>query len=174
VLGDEENDFDTAVATFGEVVALWYVDRVLTAEIVLAACDVLAAGADGPSLRMLAAVSIPDVRDEEVVDVLEAALREVGLPYAPKHTAAARTAGLIAIARRTLSGIDTPHELTHFARHEFRPASEDSGCPEFDQLIVELADMDDLYDEDVMCSDDEADARITAQARRIVELAQVT
>jgi hypothetical protein len=31
VLGDEENDFDTALATFGEVVALWYVDRVLTA-----------------------------------------------------------------------------------------------------------------------------------------------
>ena len=31
--------------------------------------------------------------------------------------------------------------------------------------------MDDLYDEDVMCSDDEADALITAQARRIVDLA---
>jgi hypothetical protein len=170
VLGDEGNDFDTAVATFGEVVALWYVDRVLTAEIVLAACDVLAAGADGPSLRMLAAVSIPDVRDEEVVDVLEAALREVGLPYAPKHTAAAHRAGLIAIAGRTLLGIDTPHELAHFARHEFRLPPEDSGCSEFDRLIMELADMDDLYDEDVMCSDDEADVLITAQARRIVEL----
>ena len=78
---------------------------------------------------------------------------------------------MIAIARRTLSGIDTPHELTHFARHEFRPPSEDSGCSEFDQLIVELADMDDLYDEDVMCSDVEADALIIAQAGRIVDLA---
>jgi hypothetical protein len=174
VLGDEENDFDKVVATFGEVVALWYVDRVLTAEIVLAACDVLAAGADGPSLRMLAAVSIPDVRDEEVVDVLEAALREVGLPYAPKHTAAARRAGLIAIARRTLSGIDTPRELAHFARHEFWPPPHNSDRSAFDQLVAELADMDDLYDEEVLCSDDEADALITAQARRIVDLAQGT
>ena len=133
MLGDEENDFDTAVATIGEVVALWYVDRVLTAEIVLAACDVLAAGADGPSLRMLAAVSISDVRDEEVTDVLEAApARGLAYPTREQQTAAARTAGLIAIARRTLSGIDTPHELTHFARHEFRPPPEDSGCSEFD------------------------------------------
>ena len=59
MLGDEENDFDTAVATFGEVVALWYVDRVLTAEIVLAACDVLAAGSSTSSRPPCARLACP-------------------------------------------------------------------------------------------------------------------
>jgi hypothetical protein len=87
---DEETLIGTAVAKMGEVVALWYVDRADTAEIVEAACDLLVAGADGPSLCMLAAVSIRGVRDEDVVEVLEPALREIGLPYEQKNTAAAR------------------------------------------------------------------------------------
>jgi hypothetical protein len=86
---------------------------------------------------------------------------------------------LIAIARRTLSGAETQKELARFAWYEYWhpwgtswiPAPPREGLSDFEQLVSDLAYMHDLYDEDVVCDEEEADALVTAQARRIVALA---
>ncbi|MFI5779320.1 hypothetical protein [Nocardia sp. NPDC051570] len=76
------------------------------------------AGFDGPALRMLAAVSIHQA-DQEVADLLEPALREVGLPCFAQGTVAAQQAGLTAMAARVLRGSLTPRELTAWAHKTF-------------------------------------------------------
>jgi hypothetical protein len=52
-----------------DAVALWYVNCGSAADIVRAACDLLVAGSDGPSLCTLAAVSIGHA-DEQVPELL--------------------------------------------------------------------------------------------------------
>jgi hypothetical protein len=97
-----------------DVVALWYVGQGSAADIVYAACDLLAAGVDGPALRELAAVSIA-AADIEVPELLESALNDVGLEYHVKTSAEANHAGLVAMASQALSGAITPRHLTQFA-----------------------------------------------------------
>ena len=140
-----------------EVVALWYVDRSTCAEIVYAACDLLAADFDGPSLRLLGAVSIDDAY-AEVPPLLEAAMADVGLPYLAPGSAAAELAGLQAMAARTVSGAITPRELTAWVHGWF-------GHTRL-ELVELLAALDDDYDighVDV----EEIDAEVLAEARRL-------
>src|SRR5689334_2721013 len=98
-----------ALSTMRGVVGLWYVGQSSTADLVHAACGLLVAGLDGPSLRMLAAVSIHNA-DEEVPELLESALRDVDLTYHPKGSTPAQEAGVNAMASRVVSGTLSPEK----------------------------------------------------------------
>ena len=149
----------SALTAMRDVVALWYVDQSTCAEIVYAACDLLAAEFDGPALRQLGAVSIDDAY-AEVPPLLEAAMTDVGLPYLAPDSAAAELAGLRAMAARALSGAITPRELTAWVHGRF-------GHTRL-ELAESLAALDDDYDIghlDVV----EIDGEVLAEARRIAQ-----
>src|SRR3982074_1947415 len=101
-----------------EAVALWYVGEGTAAGIVYAACELLVAELDGPSLCMLAAVSVVHA-DEEVPKLVESGLHDVGLAYYPKGSDAAQENGLRLMASRVLSGHLTPIALAAWAHATF-------------------------------------------------------
>ncbi|QFU90114.1 hypothetical protein [Amycolatopsis sp. YIM 10] len=126
-----------ALTSLRDTVGLWYVDQVGADALVRAACTLLVAGFDGPSLCMLAAVSVKNA-DNEVPEYLEAALHEVGLDFHERDTPAAREAGLRAMAAQTLSHAVTPRKLAGWAHRTFghdtlepaeRPAELDDASP---------------------------------------------
>jgi hypothetical protein len=147
-----------------DVVGLWYVGHCTAAQVVYAACDLLAVGFDGPSLCVLAAVSI-DHADVDVPDLLEPALADVGLTYHAKGSLAAQQAGLIAMAERTLSNRLPPRALAAWAHSTF-------GHEKL-ELAEHLAALDDTYDtlEFTNTTREDVDAEVMNEARRIVEAA---
>ncbi|MEU6973463.1 hypothetical protein AB0A71_38240 [Kitasatospora aureofaciens] len=76
-------------------------------EVVLAACDALATGLDGPALRALAACEKAEV-DRELLNLLPAALEEQGLTYYTFGSDEASEAGVRLLASRMLDGRLTP------------------------------------------------------------------
>ncbi len=150
----------TALSAMRDVVALWYVGQSTPTDIVYAACDLLAAGCDGPSLRELAAVSI-GAADFEVPDLLELSLHDVGLTYHPTDSDAAKLAGLIVMVTRTLSNVVTPRDLVRWAYATF-------GYESF-ELATRLADFDDDYENLVSFgrTREEVDAKVMAEVRWI-------
>lgn len=119
---------------------------------VSAACDVLAAGADSPALRMLAAVSYRTAHTE-MAPLLEAALRELDLPP-PSADGAVR-----AMCARTLAGEVTPRGLASWVHRTFGH-----------DRAVKLAEFDDAYDivdytEETV---ENIDAAVLAEARRLL------
>ena len=150
----------TALSAMRDVVALWYVGQSTPADIVYAACDLLAAGLDGPSLRELAAVSV-GLADFEVPDLLEPSLHDVGLTYHRTDSDAAKLAGLIVMVTRTLSNVVTPRELLRCAYAMFGYESVD--------LATRLADFDDDYEnlDSFGRTREEVDAEVMAEVRWI-------
>lgn len=148
-----------------DAAALWSAGLGSAVEVVDAACVSLVAGRDGDSLRMLAAVSTQqgaaDAGDE-VAELLEPTLTELGLRHYPRYSTAANDAGLRALCRRHLRGELAPWRLTHLAHgmfgHQPGPAEE---LWELDEVYASL-DVVDLTVEDV-------NAQVTAAARRLVE-----
>jgi hypothetical protein len=100
-----------------DTVALWYVDRRSAADVVRAACDVLAAGLGGPAMGELAAVSVVSaaVAEEQVPPLLAAALDEVGLDHQLKGSRAGEDAGVLAMAVEVLAGSLPPRALASWA-----------------------------------------------------------
>jgi hypothetical protein len=144
-----------------DVVALWCVGHRTAADLVYSACDLLAAGFDGPALRELAAVSI-DQAEIEVPDLLKAALQDVGLPYHTNASSvAAQQAGLTAMARQTLSDALTPRELAAWAHETF------GHQVEFAASLAEFDDFDTVGYTDTTRED--VDAQVIAEPRRIVD-----
>ncbi|WP_081809659.1 hypothetical protein [Amycolatopsis keratiniphila] len=154
-------NLETALSHMRDVVARWYVGQARAADIVHTACDLLVAGLDGPSLCMLAAVSVRHA-DEEVPELLEAALRDVGLAFFEKGTQAAQETGLQAMAARVLSGAMTPRELAVWAHATFG-----HGTLERAERLVQL---DDFYDTvDYMeATVEDLDAEVLRAARGIL------
>ena len=146
------------VEEFGDVVALWSVQEKSAGDVVLAACDLLVAGVDGPAVSRLAAASVREGFD---MHVLEEALRELGLEHHDHGTEAGKEAGLRAMARRTLSGELTPRDLTRWVH---RTCGHDRIA-----LAAELALLDDVYDSlgVTALSEDDVDADVMAEVRRI-------
>lgn len=146
------------VEEFRDTVALWLVSQKSAGDVVLAACDLLVAGIDGPAVSRLAAASVRDGFD---LHVLEDALRELGLEHHDHGTAAAKEAGLRAMAGRTLAGRLAPRELTRWAH---RTCGHDQI-----ELAQGLAELDDVYDMlDVTdASEADVDAEVLAEARRL-------
>jgi hypothetical protein len=86
---------DQATGTLQDTTALWSIDAVSPQAVVRCACDALIAGLDSPSLRILAGLTRAEA-DYHVLDILPAALAEIGLDFYPRGSrggqeAAART-----------------------------------------------------------------------------------
>lgn len=145
-----------------ESAALWSAELAPATDLVHVACAALAAGVDGPGLRMLAALSThQDNLDYEVAELAEAALTEVGLTHHPRHSPAAEAAAISALARQCLRGHIPPRELTRTAHALFGHE---------DGPFLDLSELDDVYDSlDVTdLSVEEVDEQVREAARRVV------
>jgi hypothetical protein len=152
---------DQALRNLRETVALWNVDYVRSTDVVDAACDLLVAGLDSPSLRILAGVPRRNA-DIEVPQIVEPALREIGLEYHCRGSREAEEAAVRALAMRVLSGSVEPSALTVWAHRRFGHDGLDLA-----QRLVELDDVYDAYeydDGDQSTVDDD----VIAEARRLV------
>jgi hypothetical protein len=150
----------SAVTTMRIVVGLWYIGVRSAADIVKTACDLLVAGFDGPALRELAAAP-PHLTDSEVSDLLEPALRDVGLPCHRPDSSAARFEALAAMASLTLSNAATPSALAISAWWYF---------DEDDEFARPLTQFHDFYASGSHSDTarEEIDAKVMAEANRIV------
>ena len=149
----------SAVTTMRIVVGLWYVGERTPADIVNTACDLLVAGFDGSALRELAAAP-PHLTDAEVSDLLEPALRDVGLPCHRPDSSAARFEALASMASLTLSNAATPSALAIIAWWYF----------DEDEFARPLAHFHDFYAFGSHCDTarKEVDSKVMAEANRIV------
>jgi hypothetical protein len=150
-----------------DAAALWSVGYVRAAELVEAACDLLVTRHDGPSLAMLAGVHARNA-DEEVPKLLEAALHEVGVEFYPPGSRAGAEAAVKTLARRVLTGAMEPSALTVWAHRTFG-----HGTLDLAERLVELDDVYDCLDVTDMTEQD-VDADVIAEARRIVDSTNVT
>jgi hypothetical protein len=153
---------EDAATELRNAAALWSVGYLSAADIVAVACDGLVAGLDGSALRMLAAVPYRNA-DNEAPEILQAALEELGLQYAPPGSRSALVAAVEALSARALAGRLTPRELAFWAHsrigHDQLPLAEG------------LVELDDVYD-CIEYSDqtaEETDAEVLAEARRILD-----
>jgi len=149
-----------ALAAFPDAVALWYVDQIAAADVVLAACDLLASGVDGSAVRELAAVELARA-DIEVHAILEAVLDELGLPNHPRGSEAAQRIAFSAMAARVLSSSITPRDFAAWAHEQF-------GHESFDEAD-DLANMQDRYEYNEHTGEpcDDLDAEVIALARQV-------
>jgi hypothetical protein len=151
----------TALVIMRDVVALWCVGHKTAADIVYSACDLLVNGLDGPALRALAAVPL-DQADIEVAELLEPAMKDIGLPYYSMGSTASLQAGLVAMASQTLSGAFTPGYLAAWAYETFGHQVD---------FAADLARFDDVYEvgDGTNSTREDVDKEVIAEARRIVE-----
>jgi len=153
---------EDAATELGNAAAMWSVGYLSAADVVRAACDGLVAGLDGSALRMLAAVPYRNA-DDEVPEVLEAAVDELGLAYQPRGSRSGLVAALKALCARVLAGTLTPRELASWAH--------DAIGHDRLSLAERLVELDDTYD-CVEYSDqavEETDEVVLAEARRILD-----
>ena len=116
--------------------ALWSIGAVSSEGVVACACDALAAGADSPSLRILAGLT----RGEAAYDVpriLPAALEELGLEFYSRESHEGQEATARALAAQAVAGRLTPRQLAAEIHRHFS-----HGLP----LAERLAFLDDEYD----------------------------
>lgn len=156
-----------AVQRFVHTAALWNVDSTSTESLIRAACDVLVADADGPAMRMLAAVPMsPMVSVWEVADLVDAALAELGKALPPRETEGAAEAAVRSMAARAVHGEIQPRELVAWAHRVIGHQG-----PAVAQTLVEL---DDAYDLSVDGYEDrtivELDADTMREARRLADV----
>jgi hypothetical protein len=156
-----------ALERMREVVALWYVDQCSHADIVYAACDLLAAGLDGPALCELAAVSVKRA-DVDVPPLLESALGDLGLAAARKGGPEALQQGLQAMASRVLAGAIAPRVLTQRAYSAWIADDTDD---ETSELVESLAQLEGDYEvaEALAYDTADVDAKVIAEARWIAK-----
>ncbi|MFG1801338.1 hypothetical protein ACGFI4_14355 [Micromonospora carbonacea] len=151
-----------ALSRMRDAAALWSVDYIDATEIVHAACDLLVTGYDGTALGMLAAVSLRHA-DQDVPDILHAALAEVGLTYYEKNGTAGAEAAVRTLAARVVAGTLPPMDLAVWAHRRFGHGTL--------ALAERLVELDDVYDcvEYSNITDPEVDAEVVAEAHRILE-----
>ncbi|MBQ0893225.1 hypothetical protein KBX37_08965 [Micromonospora sp. U56] len=125
------------VSKLHDAAVLWAVGYGSALDVVRAACDALVAGADGPSVAMLAGVSVRQA-DTELRDLLPAALDELGSPLYAENSEEAEVAALKVLASRALAGDLSSRELADWAHRTFGH----DRLP----LAEPLAALDDQYD----------------------------
>jgi hypothetical protein len=106
--------------------------------------------------------------DDEVPDLLEAALHEVGLESYPPGSRAGAEAAVRTLARRVLDGLLEPSALTVWAHSTFGHDTL--------ELADRLVELDDVYDclEVTDMTEQNVDADVIAEARRIVGSTDLT
>jgi len=152
---------DGALTRMHDASALWSVGRVTAAELIRTACELLVAGFDGPNLAMLAGVHVRRA-DEEIGELLEPALDDVGLPHYPRGSRAGQEAAVRILASRVLAGTLAPRDLAAWAHSAVGHDGID--------LAERLVELDDSYDmlEYLGTTEQELHDEVVAQARRIV------
>ena len=105
------------VEEFRDLVASWHADEITDGDVVLAACDLVVAGIDGPAVSTLAGASLRHSW-EEMPPLLGDALRELGLEHHEHGTDGGKIEGLRLMARRTLAGRMSPRELSRWAHRK--------------------------------------------------------
>jgi hypothetical protein len=144
-----------------EGAALWSIGYITAADVVSNACDLLVAGHDGPALRMLAAVPFRHA-DQEVPEILEAALADIGLSCYPRVSRAGQEAAVRALAARVLAGAVAPRSVARWAHSKIG----------HDRLALaeRFVELDDVYDtiEYTDMTEQDVDADVIAEARRIL------
>jgi len=98
---------DQATRTLQDTAALWSIGAVSPQAVVKCACDALIAGLDSPSLRILAGLTRTEA-DYHVLDILPAALAELGLDFYPRDSRSGQEAAARALAAQAVSGSLTP------------------------------------------------------------------
>ncbi|MFI7666926.1 hypothetical protein [Nocardia sp. NPDC049526] len=149
-----------AATKLQDTTALWSAGLGSPAEVVMAACDALVAGLDGPALQVLASISLRDA-GYDLREHLPAALEEQGLEFYDRDSVTAREAAVRALARQLLAGSLTPRQL---ARQSHRAFGHEL------PLAESLACLDDEYDTIEYSSRtvQEIDDDVATEARRIV------
>ena len=150
---------DQATGTLQDTAALWSIDAVSPQAVVGCACDALIAGLDSPSLRILAGLTRAEA-DYQVLDILPAALAELGLDFYPRGSCSGQEAAVRALAAQAVSGSLTPRELAAAIHRHFG-----HGLP----LTERLAALDDEYDlgEYATMTHEQIDREVIAEARRL-------
>ena len=148
--------FDQVTGTLQDTAALWSIDAVSPQAVVRCACDALIAGLDSPSLRILAGLTRAEA-DYHVLDILPAALAELGLDFYPRGSCSGQEA---AGRAQAVSGSLTPRELAAAIHRHFG-----HGLP----LTERLAALDDEYDlgEYATMTHEQIDREVIAEARRL-------
>src|ERR1700761_5943413 len=150
---------DQATGTMRDTAALWSIDAVSPQAVVGRACDALIAGLDSPSLRILAGLTRAEA-DHQVLDILPAALAELGLDFYPRGSCSGQEAAVRALAAQAVSGSLNPRELAAAIHRHFG-----HGLP----LTERLAALDDEYDlgEYATMAHEQIDREVIAEARRL-------
>lgn len=106
--------------------------------------------------------------DDEVPELLEEALHEVGLKFYPPDSRAGAEAAVRVLARRVLEGLMEPSALTVWAHATFGHDTL--------ELADRLVELDDVYDclEFSDTTEQDVDADVIAEARRIVGSTNLT
>ncbi|MFE9655467.1 hypothetical protein [Micromonospora sp. NPDC006431] len=122
-----------------EAATLWSVGSAPATDVIDAACACLAAGADTPTLRILAGVSpVKGSESDELRRWLPGALTELSQAYYRVGSREGEEEALRVMARRLLAKSITPRDLTSWA----------SGFITYDgtPLAMELIDLENTYD----------------------------
>ena len=130
-------DSDTALGRMQVAAALWSVGQVSAAEMVDLACELLVTGFDGFNLAMLAGVHARHA-DEDVPELLEAALADVGLSYYARDSHTGQEAAVRVVAARVLAGLVPPRDLARWAHLTIGHGGV--------ALAERLVELDDVYD----------------------------
>ncbi len=161
MIQDERVERDEVLTRMHEAATFWSVGHVTAAELIDVACDLLVAGFDGLNLAMLAGVLVRHA-DEEVPELLEAALKDVGLTYHPRGSHAGQEAAVRVMASRALTGRLPALDLVAWAHSTIG----------HDRLALaeRLVELDDVYDtlEYTDMTEQDVNDEILAEARRIV------
>jgi len=162
VIQDRCVDSDTALGRMQVAAALWSVGQVSAAEMVDLACELLVTGFDGFNVAMLAGVHARHA-DEDVPELLEAALADVGLSYYARDSHTGQEAAVRVVAARVLAGLVPPRDLARWAHLTIGHGGV--------ALAERLVELDDVYDvvHYVDTTEHDVDDLIRIEARRIIE-----
>ena len=151
--------FDQATGALQDTAALPSIGAVSPQAVVRCARDALIAGLDSPSLRILAGLTRAEA-DYHVLDILPAALAELGLDFYPRDSRGGQEAAARALTAQAVSGSLTPRELATAIRRHFG-----HGLP----LTERLAAVDDEYDLGAYATmtPGQIDQEVIAEARRL-------
>jgi hypothetical protein len=145
-----------------ESAAFWSVRKADATELIDAACELLVTGHAGTHLAMLAGVHSRNA-DEEVPELLQAALHDVGLDFPERDSDAGKEAGLRIMAGRVIAGVMPPIDLASWAH-----ATVGHGVLDLAERLVELDDVYEILDYSDM-TEEAFDAEVIAEARRIAD-----
>jgi hypothetical protein len=139
-----------------DMAALWSIGAASPQAVVRCACDALVAGLDSPSLRILAGLTRTEA-DYDVLEILPAALPELGLDFYPPGAGDGQQAAVRVLAAQAVSGSLTPRALAAEVHRHFG-----HGLP----LAARLAALDDEYDIGA-CTTEQIDQEVMTEARRL-------